>query len=115
MILAALVASSLTITGVTGEILRPLEPSGTANVLVFSATDCPVSNGYAPEIRRICSAYAAKGIGCVLIYEDVGATTAAIRAHMADYGYTSLPAAFDADGAVAAAVGATMTPEVALV
>ena len=58
MILSAFVAAAVTILGVRGETLRPLEPRGVANVLFFIATDCPVSNGYAPEIQRICAAYA---------------------------------------------------------
>ena len=62
MILAAFMAASLEVTGVRGERLRPLEPSGSANVLLFAATDCPVSNGYAPEIQRVCDAYAARGV-----------------------------------------------------
>jgi hypothetical protein len=115
MIFAWLLAVSLEITGVRGETLRPLEPSGVANVLVFTATDCPVSNGYAPEITRICAAYAGRGVRCLLMYEDVGVTPAAVRAHMAEYGYGTLAGALDAGGAVAARVGATITPEVAVV
>jgi hypothetical protein len=115
MIFAWLLAASLEITGVTGETLRPLEPSGAANVLVFTATDCPVSNGYAPEIKRICDVYSARGVRCLLMYEDVGTTAAAVRAHMAEYGYGPLAAALDADGTVATRVGATITPEVAVV
>ena len=59
MILAALLAASFEMKGLRGETLRPLEPGGVANVLVFTATDCPVSNGYAPEIQRVCAASAA--------------------------------------------------------
>jgi Redoxin len=115
MILAAFVSASLDLTGVNGERLRPLEPSGAANVLVFTATDCPVANGYAPEIQRICSSYAARGVRCMLVYEDVGVTAAAVRAHLADFRYGAMPAALDAGGQVARHVGATITPEVAVV
>ncbi len=115
MIFAWLLAVSLEITGVRGETLRPLEPSGAANVLVFLATDCPVSNGYAPEIQRVCAAYADRGIRCLLMYEDVGATAAAVREHMTEYGYGAFAAALDTGGALAARVGASITPEVAVV
>src|SRR5262245_1419728 len=101
MILATILAASLEITGVRGERLRPLEPLGPATVLVFAATDCPVSNGYAPEIQRVCAAYAARGVRCVLVYEDVGLTDAAARAHLAEYRYGAMPAAVDVDGRVA--------------
>src|SRR4029450_8058662 len=115
MILAVFMAASLEITGVRGDRLRPLEPSGPANVLVFTATDCPVSNGYASEIQRVCSAYAGRGVRCLLVYEDVDLRPAAALAHLADYRYGAIPAAIDADGRLAARVGATVTPEVAVV
>jgi hypothetical protein len=115
MILAAVVAASLDLTGVNGERLRPLEPTGPANVLVFTATDCPIANGYAPEIQRICAAYAARGIRCLLVYEDVGVTAQAVRAHLADFRYGATPAAIDEGGRLAVRVGATITPEVAVV
>jgi thiol-disulfide isomerase/thioredoxin len=115
MILATVLAASLEITGVRGERLRPLEPSGPANVLVFTATDCPVSNGYAPEIQRVCAAYAARGVRCLLVFEDAGVTADAVRAHLSDYRYGAMPAALDTGGRVAARVGATVTPEVAVV
>lgn len=113
--LAVLFAASLDLTGVNGERLRPLDPAGPANVLVFTSTDCPVSNGYAPEIQRICSAYAAKGIRCILVFEDVGVTAGAVRAHLADFRYGAMPAALDDGGRLAERVGATITPEVAVV
>ena len=115
VISAVLLASALELTGVRGERLRPLAPAGAANVLVFAATDCPVSNGYAPEIQRVCAAYASRGVQCLLVYEDAGLTADAARAHLAAYRYGAMPAAIDADGAVAARVGATITPEVAVV
>jgi ribosomal protein L18 len=115
VILAVLFAAALELKGIAGGVLRPLEPAGTANVLVFLATDCPIANGYAPEIQRVCAAYAPRGVQCQLIYEDVGVTSEAVRAHMTEFRYADIPAAMDADGAVAVRVGATVTPEVAVV
>ena len=115
MILSVLFAAALELKGIAGGVMRPLEPAGTANVLVFLATDCPVANGYAPEIQRVCAAYASRGVQCELIYEDVGVTSQAVRAHMAQFRYADIPAAIDAEGTVAARVGATVTPEVAVV
>jgi hypothetical protein len=115
MILSVLLAGALELKGVSGGVMRPLEPAGAANVLVFTATDCPVSNGYAPEIQRVCAAYAARGVQCLLVYEDPGVSADAVRAHLGEFRYAGVPAAIDADGAVAARVGATITPEVAVV
>src|SRR6185369_2187119 len=96
-------------------IVRPLEPAGSANVLLFVGIDCPVSNGYAPEIQRVCAAYAPRGAQCLLVYEDPDLAPAAARAHRSEYRYGAMPAAIDADGSLAARVGATITPEVAIV
>ena len=107
----ALVAGSLQIRGIDGGVLRPLEPAGIANVLFFVATDCPISNSYAPEIQRICGAYEARGIGCALIYEEARLTADDARKHLDQYRYRRMPGAIDRDGALAAAVHASVTPE----
>lgn len=111
----ALTAGSLQIRGIDGAVLRPLEPSGVANVLLFVTTDCPVSNSYAPEIQRICGAFTSKGVACALVYEDAGVTATAVGKHLADYRYQGIPAAIDRDGSLAARVGATITPEAVVV
>ena len=114
--LAALLAASLEIRTVDGAVLRPFEPSATANVLVFVATDCPISNGYAPELQRICRAYAPKNVSCMLLYEDAAVTADDVRQHLAEYRYTGgIAAAIDADGALARHAGVSVTPEVAVV
>ena len=38
----------------SGQPLKPFEPAGPASVIFFVATDCPISNSYAPEIQSIC-------------------------------------------------------------
>jgi hypothetical protein len=111
----ALVGGSLQIRALDGTILHPLEPSGVANVLFFIATDCPVANSYAPEIQRICGAYASRGVNCALVYEDASVTASEARKHLDEYHYRGLSAAIDADGALAAAVRATVTPQAVVV
>lgn len=90
-------------------------PTGPANVLVFVASDCPVSNGYAPEIQRICRDYRAKGVTCSLVYEDVAINKARVRAHRDEYRYTDISAVIDADRAIATRVKATVTPQAVVV
>ncbi len=52
--------------------VTPLHPSGAASVLFFITNDfVQSSNSYAPEIQRICSDYAAKGVSCTLVYSDL--------------------------------------------
>jgi thiol-disulfide isomerase/thioredoxin len=113
--LAAVLTGGVERHTIDGALFRPFSPSGVANLLVFVTTDCPVSNGYAPEIERLCSVYAARGVRCTLVYEDVDADPAAVRAHLTAYRYSGMPAAIDADASLAAQAGATLTPEAALI
>lgn len=84
-------------------------------MLFFVATDCPVSNAYAPEIQRVCSAYRSKGVSCALVYEDAHVTSAEVRQHVAEHRYQNIPAAIDADASVAVRVQASVTPETVLI
>lgn len=115
MFAAAALGGTVELRTIAGAMLRPLEPAGIANVLLFVTTDCPVSNQYAPEIQRICTAYSSKGIHCALIYEDAQATAAQVRTHVADHRLTGIDAALDAGGSLAARMHATITPEAVVV
>lgn len=95
------------------------ERTGTAAVFVFTRIDCPISNRYAPEVRRLARAFAADGVRFYLVYPNPKATAEEIRAHLADYGYDAgdgdeLPALRDPLQTLAAAVGTEVTPEAAV-
>ncbi len=94
-----------------GHAVRPLDGCGTA-VLIFVATDCPISNGYAPELQRIMAGHQGDGVRFELVYTD--ATPAAAKAHLALYGY-ACPALLDPNHALSARLGVTVTPEVAVI
>jgi hypothetical protein len=110
-----LLAASIQVRTIDGAALRPLEPSGAANVLFFVTTDCPISNSYAPEIQRICDAYRPKGVSCALVYEDPGVAATDVRTHLEEHRYHDVPAVIDADASLAARVHATVTPEAVVV
>lgn len=102
----------LTIDGASlGTLAKPNKDGWLA--LFFVGTDCPVSNRYAPEIKRICAEYEPKGVSCALVYSDSHFTVDDIRAHLTDFGY-HLPAIFDRERRLVAQAGATITPEVAV-
>jgi len=94
---------------------QPFAPSGAASVLFFVTTDCPISNGYAPEIQRLCAAYGRRGVECLLLYEDARLSPDAARTHRAAYGLAGVAAAIDGDRAIATAAGATITPEAVVI
>lgn len=104
---------------VSGRVLEPFAPAGTANVLFFVQTDCPISNWYAQTIQRVCRDYGTRGVGCTLLYEDIesGGTPldARIRTHLAEYGYGGIPAVADRTRVVASRAKATITPQAVVV
>ena len=103
-----------TLTGASVDALQA--PKGaTAIVFLFTSTECPISNRYAPEVRRLTETYRAKGVVFRLIYPNPAETPAAIREHMAAFGYAGAAEAFrDPALALAKFAGATVTPEAAV-
>jgi hypothetical protein len=56
-------------------------------VLVFTRTDCPISNRYAPELARIHGRYPAPGTVFWLVYVDPRQDAAALQRHLREYAY----------------------------
>jgi hypothetical protein len=94
-----------------GTLAKPA--AGKYTSLIFVRTDCPVSNQYAPEIKRICAEYGPRGMQCLLVYADAHDSVEAIHQHRADFGYR-LAAIRDPAHSLVARAGATITPEVAV-
>ena len=103
----------LRVLDLDGRALDPFDGLQTARVFVFVRTDCPIANRYAPEIQRLAGKYASRGIDFWLVYPDPDEGGAAIRAHLADYGY-ALPALRDPELALVRASAVEITPEAAL-
>jgi hypothetical protein len=81
-------------------------------VYVFTTTDCPISNRYAPEIQRIAAKFGSK-VKFVLVYPVPTDTPEMIRAHQKKFAYT-IESMRDADQKLVKVTGATVTPEVAV-
>jgi peroxiredoxin len=81
-----------------------------AVVLFFVTTDCPLSNGYAPEMNRIEQAYAPRGVLFYAVQGDTTIPDEEVRRHAHDYGYR-FPALLDPRQILAHRTGATVTPE----
>ncbi|WP_309711068.1 redoxin family protein [Armatimonas sp.] len=84
-----------------------------ALVVFFVATDCPISNAYAPEIKRLCEHYTRQKIAFALVYPDPDTSLADAQKHAKAYGYTC-PIFLDPGHRFTRKVGATVTPEVAV-
>jgi AhpC/TSA family len=91
-------------------------PAGTvAIVYLFTSTECPISNRYAPEVRRLVDAFAAQGIRFRLVYPDPADSAEAIREHVRAFAYGDRTEAFrDPDHALVKLAHATVTPEAAV-
>ncbi len=69
-----------------GNARDPFASPGRARVFVFIRTDCPITNRYAPELRRLASAF--QNVDFWMVYADGSESPEKIRQHMIDY---SLP------------------------
>ena len=99
---------------VNGLSYNPLAaPQGPATVLLFIATDCPISNAYAPEVNRIVDAYAPRGVAFFAVHADPAVSADSARTHATDFGYRC-PVLLDPSQRLARHVGATVTPEAAV-
>jgi hypothetical protein len=91
-------------------------PAGTkAIVYIFTTTDCPISNRYAPEIQRLQQRFGPRGILFRLVYPSRTDRDADIREHMKQFAFEGLQAVRDPDQALVKFTGATITPEAAVV
>lgn len=94
-----------------GKLVDLAQPSEDAIVVaIFTRTDCPISNRYAPEVRRLFEKFQAKGVAFYLVYVDPRERPADIRTHLKEYEYPC-PALLDHEHSFAATTGATITPE----
>ena len=82
-------------------------------VLVFTRTDCPVANRYAPEIQRLQAAFAQRGVTFWLVYPDQTESPSQIRQHLHDYGYVC-GALRDPRHMLVKRAGVSVTPEAAI-
>ncbi len=100
------------VNGRAWSLLAP--PSGHADLVIFIATDCPISNRYAPEIVRIAHEYAARGVRTFLVFADEATKVADVKKHAQDFGESDITAIVDAKHVLVNAIDATVTPEAAV-
>lgn len=111
---ALLAGSEVVLSDLDGKPVRALSdgPAKTA-VFVFTRSDCPISNRYAPELNRLYEKFHKRGVDFWLVYVDPNESTEAIRKHLEAYGYR-LGALLDPRHQLVARAQATITPEAAV-
>lgn len=96
-----------------GRVVAPIDPAAPATVLLFTAVECPISDRYAPAVRRLAERYGAKGVRFWLVYPNEGELPAAVKAHADAFSY-GLPVALDTARVLADKAKVTVTPEAAV-
>jgi len=114
-VLAVLAVVSTGVPDLDGTLVDPLQPApGTkATVLLFVSTDCPISNRYAPDVRKLHDVYAKDGVAFWLVYPNPADAVPDIRDHLASFSYPGT-ALRDVRHDLVKRAGATITPEAAV-
>ncbi len=89
------------------------DPTVKAVSLVFVLPDCPISNGYAPEINRLCAEYGPRGARFFLVHVDEDLSQRTAAEHAREYGYTC-PVVLDGGHVWVRRAGARKVPEAAV-
>jgi hypothetical protein len=89
------------------------QPGSRATVFIFTRTDCPIANRYAPEVQRLHREFGPQRVAFRLVYLDGGEPVEAIRAHLGQYGY-DIPALRDPRHVLVSLTGVRATPEAAV-
>jgi len=84
-----------------------------ATVFLFTRSDCPISNRYAPEVRRLCEQFGPRGIRFFLVCVDPDEDPELIRQHLREYDYPC-EALRDPQHRLVELTGAQRTPEAAV-
>lgn len=83
---AATPSSALAVIDLAGRTLDPFDaPAARAIVFIFISSDCPISNRYAPEIRRVAEEFRRAGAALWLVYADADTSPDAIEKHLKEY------------------------------
>jgi hypothetical protein len=109
------VTASVRVPNLENKPIDPLQTSaGTkATVIVFVSTDCPISNRYAPDIRKLHDTYEKDGVAFWLVYPNPADSVADIRDHVKSFAFPGTPLR-DVKHDLVKVAGATITPEAAV-
>jgi peroxiredoxin len=95
-------------SGATHTLASLMGKNGT--VLIFIATQCPVSNGYNERMEKLAQDYKARGINVIGINANSTEPAAEVKDHAAKHNLT-FPILKDEGNKIADSLGATRTPE----
>ena len=103
-----------TLQDTTGAIHSDAEWKGANVVLFFVTTDCPISNGYVPEMNRIAKEYGSRGVRFYGVMTDTSVPPGDVRKHVTDFAYT-FPVLIDPMQILVKYTNADTNPETAVI
>jgi hypothetical protein len=108
-------ASRIQVRDLDDRVVDPFASDATVKsvVLLFVSRECPVSNRYAPEIRRLHTELGPEGVRFWLVFPNPTESVREIREHLTQFDY-GVPALRDPAQALVKVASATMTPEAAV-
>lgn len=108
------VDASRVVTTLDGARFEPaVVAPGAVRVLVFTTTECPIANSYAPRLVELADGWRDRDVEIVLVHVDPTTTAASLRAHSADYALP-FPIVHDREQRLCAKLGVDVTPECAV-
>jgi hypothetical protein len=76
----------VTVMDLDGKRVNPFGPAlGKAAVFIFASVECPISNGYMPEYRRLADEFTPKGVVFRLVFPNQDESAEDIRKHLEAY------------------------------
>jgi AhpC/TSA family len=108
-------AQSLDVLTVDGGRIDPFQTAGSvrATVFVFTRTDCPIANRYAPTLKQLRREFEPRGVRFWLVFVDPAESPDVIRSYLTAYNHHA-DAVRDPRHTLVAFSGATVTPEAAI-
>ena len=82
-------------------------------VLIFAATDCPISKRYIPEIARLEQEFSKRNVAFWWVYPNPGDTADVVRGHAKEFA-TTTPSLIDSHQRLVRLAHVTVTPEAAI-
>ncbi|WP_263357102.1 redoxin domain-containing protein [Acidicapsa ligni] len=106
-------ASEPRVTNLSGQVQQLVPKGARVVVLIFAATDCPISNRYIPEITQLEREFAGSGVMFWWVFPNPGDTAAVIRKHEMEFSL-HMPTLVDARQELVRMAHVGVTPEAAV-
>lgn len=97
-----------------GRVVALQAPENGALALVFTSTECPIADYYAPTLNAIAAGFPSERVRLVGVCVDPDASPEGLLAHAREYAL-QFPVVLDRSGSLARRHGVTVTPEAVVV